>query len=180
MTVFPACLRDICSTCGVFGGVTTGAPATAAAAASCSHWSSPCLHTMNTLTSGPHERWTHREEGKLNPTAAAGRGDCFSSPRQNGEPVAVAPGVPAERKEQMVAGLHSPAGQVSPISYHLHLLSTLFPLHSAPVLTPAISHPATRAPHSSLSSSSYNYGDRVALSAKLGPLGSQQHIVQPD
>lgn len=91
MTVFPARLRDICSTCGVFGGVTTGAPATAAAAASCSQWSSPCLRTMNTLTSGPHERWTHREEGKLNPTAAAGRGDCFSSPRQNGEPVAVAP-----------------------------------------------------------------------------------------
>lgn len=25
-----------------------------------------------------------------------------------------------------------------------------------------------------------NYGDRVALAAKLGPLGSQQHIVQPD
>lgn len=34
--------------------------------------------------------------------------------------------------------------------------------------------------HSSISSSSNNYGDRVALAAKLGPLRSQQHIVQPD
>lgn len=177
MTVFPVCLRDICSTCGVFSGVTTGAPVAAAAS---SHWSSSCLRTVNTLASAPQERWTHQEEGKLNLTAAAGRGDCFSSPRQNGEPVAVAPEVLAERKEQTVAGLHSPAAQVSPISYHLHLLSTLFPLHSALVQTPAISHPATRGPHSSLSSSSNNYGDRVALSAKLGPLGSQQHIVQPD
>lgn len=81
-----------------------------------------------------------------------------------------------------------PAGQVSPISSHLHPLSlslfTLFPLPSPLILTLPISHPATPGttflPPVLQMKRNNNYGDKVALAAKLGPLRSQQHIVQPD
>lgn len=85
----------------------------------------------------------------------AGRADCFSSRRQKGERVAAAPEDPLERERERGANgcraALSSAGQVSPISFHPQLLSTHFPLHSALILTPAISHPATQ-------------GDRIPLS----------------
>lgn len=73
------------------------------------------------------------------------------------------------------------SGQVSPISSHLH---PLFPLPSPLILTLPISHSTTLGttflPPVLQMKRNNNYGDRVALAAKLGPLISQQHIVQPD
>lgn len=78
----------------------------------------------------------------------------------------------------------SSAGQVTPLFFHLHPLACHFPLPSPLILTLPISHPVT--PGATFLSPilqikrNNDYGDRVTLSAKLGPLRSQQHIVQPD
>lgn len=78
----------------------------------------------------------------------------------------------------------STAGQVTPLFFHLHPLSCHFPLSCPLILTLPISHRTTPgvtflSPILQMKRNN-NYGDRVALAAKLGPLRSQQHIVQPD
>lgn len=123
----------------MFHGVTTDAPATYSSLLELPmppHDECTCIRTTEAIdTPGGRQIKSH---------GRAGRADCFSSRRQKGERVAAAPEDPLEREEQMVAGLHSPAGQVSPISSHPQLFSTHFPLHSALILTPTISHPATQ------------------------------------
>lgn len=77
-----------------------------------------------------------------------------------------------------------PFSPIFTLSLFLSPLSTLFPLPSPLILTLPISHPATPGttflPPVLQMKRNNNYGDRVALAAKLGPLRSQQHIVQPD
>lgn len=89
-SLFLPYLCDICWTCRVFTGVTTGVFAPPSPPPSRPLCCSPCPHTMNTLASRLQNQLSRWEEGKSNLTAATRRGDCFSSQWRRSEP-AVAP-----------------------------------------------------------------------------------------
>lgn len=159
---------------------------------SSSLWCSPCPHTMNTLASRLQNQLSRWEEGKSNLTAATRRGDCFSSQSQRSEPIVPVPPVLLERKKQRVKrgkllGCSSWTTSLPQVKSHpfppIFTLS-FFPLPYPLILTLPIIHPATPGttflPPVLQMKRNNNYGDRVTLAAKLGPLRSQQHIVQPD
>lgn len=193
-SLFLSYLCDICWTCRVFTGVTTGVFTPPIPSSSSSLWCSPCPHTMNTLASRLQNQLSRWEEGKSNLTAATRRGDCFSSQWQRSG----SPSSPCLRfywrdrsrgvKRGKLLGCSSWTASLPQVKSHpfppiftLHSLSTPLPRSSWHYLSVTRRH---RGLHSSppvlQMKRNNNYGDRVALAAKLGPLGSQQHIVQPD
>lgn len=162
---------------------------------SSSLWCFPCPHTMNTLASRLQNQLSRWEEGKSNLTAATRRGDCFSSQLQRSKSAVPVLRVLLERKKQGVKrgkllGCSNWTASLPEVKSHPFppiftvSRSTLFSLRSPLMLTLPISHPATPGttflPPALQMKRNNNYGDRVALAAKLGPLKSQQHIVQPD
>lgn len=106
---------------------------------------------MNTLASRLQNQLSRWEEGKSNLTAATRRGDCFFlsvAEKQAHRPSAS--GFTGEKEAKgekgKASGLQqldrkSPAGQVSPISSHLHPLLLSLSIHS--LSTPLPAHPDT-------------------------------------
>lgn len=135
-----------------------------------------CIHTTEAIDT-PGGR-------QIKSYGRAGRADCFSSRQQKGERVAATPEDLLERERER--GANSCRAALPCRSSLTHFLPSSAPLYSLSTSlrthfdTSDQSPGDTVGPHSCLSSSSNNYGDRVAQSAKPGPLGSQQHIVQPD
>lgn len=129
----------------------------------------------------PQKQLTCREDGKSNLTAGPGGQIAFPL---GGRKVSVSP-PPRPRirwreRSKWLQGCTALQVKSHPFPPILSSSRLTFPSLRTHFDTSDQSPGDTGAPHSSLSSSSNNYGDRVALSAKLGPLGSQQHIVQPD
>lgn len=161
----------------MFSGVTTGAPA------------APRLLSLE-LPVPPHNEYTYICTTEAIDTPGGSQIKSYGSGRASRLPFLSAGEWRACRRGARGSGIEKGANgcrAALPCRSSLtHFLPSSPPLYSFSTSlrthfdTSDQSPGDTRGPHSSLSSSSNNYGDRVALSAKLGPLGSQQHIVQPD
>lgn len=202
-SLFLSYLCDICWTCWVFTGVTTGVfapppqrhppPLFSAAPCAPSQW----IHLH------PDYRTNCHAGRKANQILRQQLGEEIAFPLCGREARPIVPellalffffdwrkrsrkGWKGERHWAAAAGQvrKPPAGQVSPISLSIFTLHSLpyFPLHSSwHYLSVTRRHQGLLSlPAVLRMKRNNNYGDRVALAAKPGPLGSQQHIVQPD
>lgn len=176
---FLSCLCDICWTSWVFTGVTTGVHSpTTPLLSGASRWIHLHLHYRTNW----HARrkanqivWQQLGEeiafplsGRKASMLSLSLGFCWRGEGANGE----------KKGKLLGCSLTQVKSHPFPSIFAFASLSFHFSPHSFWQYRSVTQR--HRGLHSSISSSSNNYEDRVALAAKLGPLRSQQHIVQPD
>lgn len=194
-SLFLPYLCDICWTCRVFTGVTTGVfapPSPLPVLSAAPHAPTQWIHLHPDYRTNCHagrkaNQILRQQLGEEIAFPLSGRGASPSSPLASGFT-----GEGEKGKSYWAAAAGPRASRRSSLTHFLPIftlslclsLATLFPLPSTLILTLPISHPATSGtaflPPVLQMKRNNNYGDRVALAAKLGPLRSQQHIVQPD